>query len=334
MKFGLFGGARVNTESQGSDSQGYDTFIEYVIEAERIGFDSLFLVEHHFTGIGQVSSSLSLLAYLAAKTKTIRLGTGVVVLPWHNPVLVAEQAATIDLLSNGRLDFGVGRGYRPAEFESFGIPPEEGQERFDEAVEVIRKSWTSKERFSHKGKRWTYNNIIVEPPVLQQPHPPMWIGAVGPEGIRRAARNGYSMLLDQVASVEQIGERIELFKDECERIGRPYSPDMVGVTRGLYMAHTPEQREAQAARRAEVMKSIGAIAAGNEASGADDAPLFGSPDEITQRLKALEAVGAGYVLMSDPSGSLDALRSFAAEVMPHFGKPAAEAESLQRRAAL
>jgi len=326
MKFGLFGGARVSTDGPGTDSQGYDTFIKYVLEAEQLGFESLFLVEHHFTGIAQVSSSLSLLAYLAAKTETIRLGTGVVVLPWHNPVLVAEQAATIDLLSNGRLDFGVGRGYRKSEYDSFGIPIEEGQERFDEAVEIIRKSWTSMERFSHKGKRWTYNDIIVEPPVFQKPHPPMWLGAVSPEGIRRAARDGYNMLLDQVASIEQIGERVRTFKDECEQIGRTYHPHMVGVTRGLYMAHTPQQRESQAARRAEIMKSIGGIRAPGVTPETDDAPLFGSPAEIVERLQALESAGVGYVLVSDPAGNLDTLRTFAAEVMPQFGKQAEQTQ--------
>lgn len=132
------------------------------------------------------------------------------------------------------IDTGFGRKH---------IPLEEGQERFDEAIEVIRKSWTTKERWSHKGKRWSYNNIIVEPPVLQQPHPPLWIGAVGPEGIKRAARGGFSILLDQVASVEQIGERVRIFKEECELIGRQYSPDMVGVTRGLYMGHTRDAED-------------------------------------------------------------------------------------------
>ena len=109
MKFGLFGGARARGGPAG-DSYAYHDFINYVVEAERLGFSSVFLVEHHFTGFGQVSASMSVLAYLAARTERIRLGTAVVVLPWHNPILVAEQAATLDLLSNGRLDFGVGRG--------------------------------------------------------------------------------------------------------------------------------------------------------------------------------------------------------------------------------
>src|SRR5258705_5288385 len=131
MKFGLFGGARARGGPAG-DSEGYHHFINYVIEAERFGFSSVFLVEHHFTGHAQVSASLNLLSYLAACTKRIRLGTAVVVLPWHNPVLVAEQAATLDLLSSGRLDFSVGKGYREAEFSGFCIPIAESTERFDD----------------------------------------------------------------------------------------------------------------------------------------------------------------------------------------------------------
>ncbi len=139
MKFGLFGGARARGGPAG-DSEGYHDFIRYVVGAEELGFSSVFLVEHHFTGFGQVSASLNLLSYLAARTSKIRLGTAVVVLPWHNPVLVAEEAATLDLLSNGRLDFGVGKGYRPYEFSGFCIPQDEATARFDEAIDVIRQA--------------------------------------------------------------------------------------------------------------------------------------------------------------------------------------------------
>ncbi len=180
MKFGLFGGARARG-GQADDSDGYHDFIRYIIAAEELGFSSAFLVEHHFTGFGQVSASLNLLSYLAARTEKIRLGTAVVVLPWHNPVLVAEEAATLDLLSNGRLDFGVGKGYRPYEFSGFCVPPEEASARFDEAMDVIRRAWTTKGRFSYEGKWCRYDNIVVEPAPIQQPHPPFWMGAGSPD---------------------------------------------------------------------------------------------------------------------------------------------------------
>src|SRR5262252_444187 len=136
MQFGLFGGARTKRGLGLEDSQGYESFIEYVSEADRLGFRQLFMVEHHFTGHGQVSASMTVLAYLAARTRHIRLGTAVVVLPWHNPVLIAEQVATLDLLTGGRLDFGIGKGYRHNEFAGFCIPPEDAQALFDESIAV------------------------------------------------------------------------------------------------------------------------------------------------------------------------------------------------------
>src|SRR5580658_2862537 len=159
MRFGLFGSAQARRGGPDVDSgQGFRDFIDYNVEAEALGFYSTFLVEHHFTGFGQVSASLNLLTWLGARTRTLRLGTAVIVLPWHNPVLLAEQAATLDLLSGGRLDFGVGRGYRHNEFQGFCIPMEEGSARFEEAIDIITKSWVSNERFSFEGKFWQYDD--------------------------------------------------------------------------------------------------------------------------------------------------------------------------------
>src|ERR1700733_7218954 len=130
MRFGLFGSAQANGSGLGAGvGQGFHDYIDFNVEAESLGYHSTFLVEHHFTGWSQVSATLGLLTYLAARTRTLRLGTAVMVLPWHNPVLLAEQAATLDVLSGGRLDFGVGKGYRHSEFAGFCMPPEEAQAR-------------------------------------------------------------------------------------------------------------------------------------------------------------------------------------------------------------
>ncbi|HYU12968.1 MAG TPA: LLM class flavin-dependent oxidoreductase [Stellaceae bacterium] len=329
MKFGLFGGARARGGPAG-DSDGYHHFINYVIEAERLGFSSVFLVEHHFTGFGQVSASLNLLSYLAARTERIRLGTAVVVLPWHNPVLVAEAAATLDLLSNGRLDFGVGKGYRPYEFSGFCIPQDEATARFDEAIEVIRRAWTSQGRFSYEGRWWHYDNVVVEPAPIQQPHPPCWLGAGSAESIRRAAREGYNLLLDQIAPVDVIIDRVRIFREECERVGRAYDPMMVGVTRGLQIVHNEEERRRAILTRREVLKNIGDLARGPgaeryhhikddaDAFELDDAPLLGTPEEIIARLKRLEAGGVENVLFAAPGASVAGLRTFAEEIMPAF----------------
>ena len=320
MQFGLFGGARTKRSVGLEDSQGYESFIDYVTEADRLGLRQLFMVEHHFTGQGQVSASMTVLAYLAARTRHIRLGTAVVVLPWHNPVLIAEQAATLDLLSGGRVDFGVGKGYRQAEFDGFCIPIDEATERFDEAMEIIRKAWTTEGRFSHRGKRWQYESIVVEPEPLQRPHPPLWPAAGSHDSIRRAAREGYNLLLDQLAQTDQIIQRIAIFRAECEKVGRRYDPLMVATARPLQMIHHESERAAAYATRKRVLSVIGDLARDKLPDRVEDdtAPLLGTPDEVIARLKELEAGGATNILLVDPNASVANLRAFAREVMPAF----------------
>jgi alkanesulfonate monooxygenase SsuD/methylene tetrahydromethanopterin reductase-like flavin-dependent oxidoreductase (luciferase family) len=227
MRFGIFGAAQAGGAHPGAAmGQGFHDFIDFNIEAEALGYHSTFLVEHHFSGWNQVSATLTLLTWLAARTTTLRLGTAVMVLPWHNPVILAEQAATLDLLSGGRLDFGIGKGYRYNEFTGFAIPLEEADARFEEALAIIAKAWTSEQRFSHRGRFWTFNDILVEPPTSQKPHPPFWMAAGSPASIRRVAERGYNLILDQFAAFDVIGERIALFKAECAaRVGpAPFAP--------------------------------------------------------------------------------------------------------------
>src|SRR6266581_3054280 len=152
MRFGLFGSAQARRGGPDVDSGvGFREFVEMNVEAEALGYESTFLVEHHFTGFGQVSATLNLLTWVGARTTTLRLGTAVLVLAWPNPVLLAEQAATLDLLSGGRLDFGIGKGYRYNEFAGFSVPMSEADARFNECLEVIRKAWSSDVPWSHRG---------------------------------------------------------------------------------------------------------------------------------------------------------------------------------------
>jgi alkanesulfonate monooxygenase SsuD/methylene tetrahydromethanopterin reductase-like flavin-dependent oxidoreductase (luciferase family) len=337
MRFGLFGSATAKHGGPDVDSgHGYRQFIEYNIEAEALGYHSTFLVEHHFTGFGQVSASLSLLTWVAAKTRTLRLGTAVLVLPWHNPVLLAEQAATLDLLSGGRFDFGAGKGYRHNEFAGFCVPIEEAEARFNEGLDVIIKSWTARERFSHHGRYWHFDDIIVEPPVAQKPHPPIWMGAGSRDSIRQVAERGYNLLLDQFASLEAIGERISWFKEEVEKRGRRYDPMDVGVARAFHVAKDKADKEAALERRLEAQRrfanasrnadgtqsraSIVAFSDTREAS--EDAALYGTPDEIAEKLERLRSIGAEYIVLNNGGLSQESLRRFARELMPAFADEA------------
>ena len=332
MRFGLFGGASRSNSGPAGDSEGYAQFIDLVVESEQLGFDAVFLVEHHFTGFGQVSASLNLLTYLAARTSTMRLGTAVTVLPWHNPVLLAEQAATVDLLSGGRLDLGVGRGYRPNEFHGFCIDPDEAEARFEECLELLVQSWTSTERFSHHGKFWNFRDVIVEPQPVQRPHPPIWTGAGSERSVRDAASRGFRLLLDQFGSPDQTRQRISWYRDSLEQTGVAFDPARIALTRALLLVDTADldTLEAEFAHRMALVRRL------RESSRipGDDSPLTandhafyddtllaarasaiaGTPDDCIERLLELKAAGVETVLFA--GGGLDRLRFFAKEVMP------------------
>ena len=250
MQFGIFGSAQASSNDLPAETgQGFRDYLDYAVEAEALGYRSSFLVEHHFTGWNQVSATLMLQTALAMRTSTLRLGTAVLVLPWHNPVLLAEQAATLDLISSGRFDFGIGRGYRHNEFAGFRVAPEEAEARFDESVAVMTKAFTSRERFSHQGKFWQFDNIVVEPPPSQKPHPPFWVAAGSEASIRRAAQRGFNLILDQYASPEQLGQRIALYRTERRAQGLQ-GPGQVVVARQVYVANDRADAEAALAKQA------------------------------------------------------------------------------------
>src|SRR5262249_33380328 len=131
-------------------------------------------------------------------------------------------------------------------------PPEEAQARFDEALEVILKAWTTRERFSHEGRFWRFKNVVVEPPPKQAPHPPLWTGAGSLASIKRAAERGHSLLLDQFASAQMLRERIELFQAEAAAHGRRYDSLQIVVARDMFVVDNERERAAAIERNNEV----------------------------------------------------------------------------------
>jgi len=322
VQFGMFGSAQARRSETNDDSgAGFREFVERNIEAEALGYQSTFLVEHHFTGWGQVSASLNLLTWIGARTTTLRLGTAVIVLPWHNPVLLAEQIATLDLLSGGRVDAGIGKGYRHKEFEGFCIPMEETEARFTECLDVMMKAWTSNTPWSHQGKYWDFDEVIVEPPTIQQPHPQLWMGAGSPSSIKQVAERGFNMLLGQYDSLEQIREEIALFKSEVEARGRMFDPMSVGVARSVNIVDSASQYEQAIETRMAGRRRTQAVARRSDfedtRAASEDGTIYGSPDEVSEKLQAVRDAGAEYVLLNCPAG-ISTLRRFAQEVMPAF----------------
>lgn len=216
--------------------------MELMIEAERLGFDSVYPAEHHFSEYGYCASPQVSLAAVAARTSKIRLGTGVVVLPFHNPVRVAEDFAFIDLMSDGRVDLGVGRGYQPMEYKGFGMDQTQSREIFREGMEVIRKCWTE-ERFSYHGKYYNFDDICVRPKPLQQPHPPIYMAVLSPETFEIAGRYGYNVLMSTVfgLTTEIAKEGLENYRKGRREAG--HDPDS-GKVACLIMVYPGKTREA------------------------------------------------------------------------------------------
>lgn len=327
MRFGLFGGARVGSRDPLGDSYGYSDFIEYIKAADRLGYESAFLVEHHFTGHGQLSASLNLLSYLAACTRRIRLGTAVVVLPWHNPALLAEQVATLDVLSGGRVELGVGRGYRKAEFEAFCVPMDQAWDRFNECLDFMLAAWTTQDRFSYEGKFWRYLDVTVEPAPIQQPHPPIWMAAGSPESVARVGQSNHNLLLDQLGDIDLTLRRLNWYLDALEASGLPRDAGRVGVARALHIVSNEDERRRAYERRRETITNIGELAGKStqeiqaltdEEIRADDAPLIGTPDEIVERLQRLADGGVEYVLLTNATATPASLERFATEIAPRI----------------
>ena len=237
----------------------------------------------------------------------------------------------MDLLSGGRLDFGVGKGYRHNEFVGFRIPMEEAEPRFEEAIDIITKAWTSNERFSFRGRYWQYDDIVVEPPTIQKPHPPFWQGAGHPESIRRVARRGHNLLLDQFASLDETGNRFATYRDAMQENGFGFHPSQVGVARAFYVARDNAEKEAALDRRIAGQRRLHAISqrpdGNNTASimafsdtraASEESALYGNPDEIARKVEKLRDMGVEYILLNGGGTSRENLRRFAKEVMPAF----------------
>tara|TARA_B100000949_G_scaffold91104_1_gene81484 strand:+ start:15848 stop:16834 length:987 start_codon:yes stop_codon:yes gene_type:complete len=318
----MFGSAQAKRGGPNDDSgAGFREFVERNVEAESLGYHSTFLVEHHFTGFGQVSATLNLLTWIGARTTSLRLGTAVIVLPWHNPVLLAEQIATLDLLSNGRVDAGIGKGYRMKEFEGFSISMDEADARFEECLEVMLKAWTSDTPWSHQGTYWQYNEVVVEPPSTQKPHPQIWMGAGSPRSVKQVAQLGFNMLLGQFDSFEMIAEEVALFKSEVESLGRVFNPMSVAVARSVNLVDsTAEYDQALESRMAARRRTQNLALRPDFQDTRDSAEagtIYGSPDQVSEKIQALHDIGIEYVLLNAPAG-ISTLRRFAKDVMPGF----------------
>jgi alkanesulfonate monooxygenase SsuD/methylene tetrahydromethanopterin reductase-like flavin-dependent oxidoreductase (luciferase family) len=214
--------------------QLYREQIEQIVRAEELGFDTIWLTEHHFDIDGWSPSLLPLAAGIATRTQRIRIGTFILILPFQNALRVAEDTATVDILSNGRFDLGVGKGYRIKEFDGFGIARDQREARMEEDLEVIRGAWT-RERFSYKGQFYNLKDVSLAPRPVQQPHPPVWIGARGKKAVERAARLGCHLMGTGEISLQRF------YDQALQQYGRKPQDYHLAQLRWVYVAESRER---------------------------------------------------------------------------------------------
>lgn len=212
----------------------YQEMLEEVKVADQMGFDSVWLTEHHFLGDGYCPSLLLTAAAMGAVTKNVRIGTGVLLLPLHDPVRVAEDAAVADLISGGRLILGLGLGYRQEEFDGFGRSLKERRGRMEEGIEIIQKSGLD-EPFSIDGKYYNLENVNVTPKPVQKPIP-IWIGAFTEPAIRRAARIGATLYIPAIGVIPIIKYLFDMHADLLREYGRDPADFEKPLVREMYIS--------------------------------------------------------------------------------------------------
>ena len=322
--------------------------------AEELGFDEVWLTEHHFIDYGLAVDPATLACAAASRTRRVRIGLAAAILPFHHPLRLAEQLALVDVISKGRLDIGVGRGNRPAEFRGYHVPQQENRERFDEAVDIMLRAWTE-ERFSYEGRFFTVKDARLVPKPLQRPHPMIYQVCGSDDGIESTASRGWPMLNSILTGpVDQLVRRRDSYLAALRKHGRT-EPEIAtlmqhwGVSRQIYVADTDAQALAEAKdaemwyqdslRRFQVPERIEdahpSLQPGFRAAAERFAKVtweglvaetvaFGSPDTVARHIDTMRALGIGQILCWMNFGGLpqDKIRRsmelFAKEVMPRF----------------
>jgi alkanesulfonate monooxygenase SsuD/methylene tetrahydromethanopterin reductase-like flavin-dependent oxidoreductase (luciferase family) len=319
----------------------YRSELDLMVAAEDLTYDTVWLTEHHFVDDGYSPSLFPIAAAAAARTSRIRIGTYVLLLPLHNPVRVAEDAITVDIISNGRFDLGMGLGYRPGEFDPQGISHHERGARMDEHLPLVQRLMAD-ENVSFDGRFNHLKDITVTPRPVQRPHPPIWVGARGEKALDRAARLGFHL-----ASVGTPQHRVK-YLEALKRHGRnPADFNVCQLVVG-YVAETRQQAWDEAAQPLyHVLKyyhdwavESGDITGDVEGMAVPSAeemrrkqagyfftePAFiGTPDEVYEGIKSyLERSPSTHlaIMMSlpgnDPKNTRRSMELFAREVMPRL----------------
>jgi alkanesulfonate monooxygenase SsuD/methylene tetrahydromethanopterin reductase-like flavin-dependent oxidoreductase (luciferase family) len=223
---------------QGNSVQYFAELLTMVRTARTCGFDYLRAPQHYLSTPFQYFQPIPTLARVAAESGDMILATSIILLTLHNPVDMAEQIATLDIICQGKLVFGVGLGYRDIEYEAFGINPKTRVSRFVEALELIKKLWTE-ERVSFAGKHFRLSEIAVATKPVQKPRPPIWLAANSDAAVKRAAQLGDTWIINPHAHLSTLERQVQLYREALVEAGKPF-PEIFPMSKELYIAKDRE----------------------------------------------------------------------------------------------
>jgi alkanesulfonate monooxygenase SsuD/methylene tetrahydromethanopterin reductase-like flavin-dependent oxidoreductase (luciferase family) len=359
MEFGYFTLSDNNYKGNTrSPNQFVEDLTNEALYADQIGMHSAWIGEHHFNSLGVNSSPEMVLAYIAARTKHIRLAPAVTVLPLHNPIRVAEQWATLDLLSNGRVDFAAGRGYDRREYLPFGVSFDDNQSIFDEGVEIVRKLWSADgKRIDHKGKHYQFEDVVITPQPVQKPMP-IYVASFSKPSIELAARLDCGLIVAPFAAAMSFGglkQVSDLYRESCAKYGR--APKRLMCSYFTHFADNAEQEKVQRERQIRYYQEcvipslpgdpktappsyryfidmVSRLKTVKPEDLTENSVLIGNSARITDILKKVEAAGFDEVIIYSNVGMKphkqvkEEMDRFMREVAPHF-----QGKHQERRAA-
>ncbi len=348
MKFGYF---TLSDNAYPDNPRSANQFVKEIrgqaILADRLGYHSAWIGEHHFDSLGVNSRPGTLLASIIPETTHIRLAPAVSVLPLHHPLHVAEEWATIDLLSGGRVDFAAGRGYDRREYRPFGAPFMESAELFEECLEVVLKAWTSPGPWSHQGRYFEIPEMAITPQPLQQPIP-FYVASFSETSAEMAARHGLNIIFAPFAAAMMFGgleNAVRAYRDKCARHGKP-----PGRAMSSYFIHIADDADAEDYGRERqmayfnhcvlpafpadpkvapptmqyFMEIVEILAKMKKEDLGERSILIGSPAKITDTLGQVEAAGIEEVILyfnvgNKPDAMVrEQMQRFQEEIAPAF----------------
>jgi alkanesulfonate monooxygenase SsuD/methylene tetrahydromethanopterin reductase-like flavin-dependent oxidoreductase (luciferase family) len=345
MKFGLF--SHIPWPEGADPSCILAETTEQIQYGEELGFQSAWLAEHHFSRYGLGASSLLLASSIAARTTNIRLGTAVLVPPLHHPIRLAEDIATLDRISGGRVDIGFGRGSAGYEYRGYKVPQEESQGRFQETIQIVQGLWTTPE-FSLDGRYFTINRATLVPPPVQQPHPPIYIAATRTQTtLEFVVSTGHPLIIGVVLDHEDALSLCRRFVEMSEAAGHKVPMSRIPFSRYFYVGESEAQVRRDTRPSLEwtidMIQWRGTFKEGSEVHqhldewrrtrtilppSYDDLyekrAIFGTPETCVAKIRELQEQGIEYFICNFAFGGMEhhkVLRSmalFATEVMPRF----------------